>query len=346
MKRIKSIDLLRIFLILIVFLCHTWQSENPIRVAIGYSTGFAMEIFFILSGCMVVLSHSRENLKTISFVKYELKKFYPEYIIAFIMGLTLEMAWNKNNLANILKLDFLKQALINLAMLQSWFKSPQIVFSFNGVSWFLSSLVFCYIMSPTAIKILKNHKNNMFIILGAILALRFAYILTMKKLGLTENLLFTNVLPPYRFLEFLCGMCIGYLFIENNKERRQNPIYQIIGVVSFLCISYYSYRYYKINYIFIIFELFLVYTLLFYEGWIDKIAELKFISKFSSIILPFYLFHQVINRSINFISNYLHSDFHQNSIIKIPVVFILATSVGFIDLQIRKSIKSRSMRIN
>ena len=144
MKRIKSVDALRVFLLLIIFTSHAWiLGDSPVRTLVGRATGYALELFFILSGCFVAIKYSGKEIRARSFVFHEFFKFYPELVLAHLLSLSYKIGSSMFKGTSIDWVDYLKKSVINLSLLQSWFPTEEYVFAFNGVGWFLSSLFFC-----------------------------------------------------------------------------------------------------------------------------------------------------------------------------------------------------------
>ena len=89
--RIKSIDLLRIICILVVFLCHGWlMLGGTVKTIVDDGTGRALELFFIFSGGFVTVRNLDRDLKTKDFFLHELKKVYPQYLIAHLIVFVYE----------------------------------------------------------------------------------------------------------------------------------------------------------------------------------------------------------------------------------------------------------------
>ncbi|MBO4870669.1 MAG: acyltransferase [Muribaculaceae bacterium] len=127
---IKSLQSLRgIFAIVII--CYHYYSRSPMIVD---ATACGVSFFFIMSGFALALHHPVDSLKDFSlknFMRDRLAKLYPLHLV-----LTLAMIY----LAGINW-----KLLANVLLIQSWFTSESVWFSYNGISWFVASLVFCYL---------------------------------------------------------------------------------------------------------------------------------------------------------------------------------------------------------
>ncbi len=312
--RIYSADVLRVLLLLIVFLCHTTflMTSDKMIFLIGNATGYALELFFILSGFFVSANYiNRNELSFRGFIGHELKKFYPEHVLGYLACLLLTLRSLHYYGYAIPWISLLKQTLVNLFLLQSYTPMEEYVYSFNGVTWFLSSLFFCYALTVPVLKLLKNGVGRrsvtiIFLLFGTVL-LRTLYVNIFNFFGVQGGFCYTNVFPPYRFLEYFCGMCLGALY--TNGGRQINSWIQVFGILGFI-LSFLIHTYIQnMGPMFLIAELFLIYSLFFFEGIIDKIGSSTVIMNLSNITLTFFIFHQIVIKYIRWIFERFSLDF-------------------------------------
>lgn len=117
----------------------------------------------------------------------------------------------------------IRQLLMNLLLIQSWF--PTGYFSFNGVGWFLSTIMFLYILNiplrAHATNIKKKKKSE--IIFAAIFLISFIITWVYCYALRNTNMEYTQyVLPASRIGEYICGMALGYLVFPINKALKNN----------------------------------------------------------------------------------------------------------------------------
>ena len=132
-QKLNSISFLRFFAFLNIFLYHSSEFEV---FSIPYNAAWAVGFFFILSGFLAGFWHEKieSPLKFSYWKNYIIRKFrkiYPFFLVTMI--LTLPYGRNEG----------IFQLFINLFLLQSW--RPEGYFSYNGVTWFLSTIFFLYI---------------------------------------------------------------------------------------------------------------------------------------------------------------------------------------------------------
>lgn len=297
MKRNYAGDVLRNFLIIIVFLCHSsflFSNDEAISL-IGTATGWAMEMFFVLSGFFIAIKYMKKNIPTVKEIAiHEWVKIYPEYFIGYIMCVFLEY-WQKHYYGDTGSgLQFVKRSLLNLGLLQSWVPNEDYYFSFNGVSWFLSSLFFCYLLSVPAMTFLRKKIDYSFLVLCFTIATRYIYVSVYSFRGLPFGYYFINIFPLYRFFEFFVGMSLGVIYYKNQRKVKKASIIQMIGILLFSIMFIVCQYIFNLESMNIVIETFVIYVVLFYDGMIDEIGKTLIMRKLANINLQFYLFHQIV----------------------------------------------------
>lgn len=144
MDRICVFDGVRVLAMIGVFVWHTYPPRAFLGVQLPDLGARCCELFFLVSGLLEGYRHRDEFDCTVaeqaSILKRKLVMFYPLHIAMFLTSFVMKAAWTSLNSA------LLFSVLLNLTLTQAW--SPKLMFSFNGVSWFLSALIFCYAMMP------------------------------------------------------------------------------------------------------------------------------------------------------------------------------------------------------
>lgn len=100
----------------------------------------------------------------------------------------------------------------NLLLIQSWIPDPAYHFGMNGTSWFLSSLLFCYLSFPLLYPVgMKSGKKQLIAIMSCILAVycSFAHLVTEQYL--------LYVFPPARLIDFFIGILCFRIFQKYGK---------------------------------------------------------------------------------------------------------------------------------
>ena len=107
-----------------------------------------VEFFFLLSGLLIGMKYyDLDRMKNIGqTLKYAIekgRKTYPLYCLTIIpMLLFLLKNWKAHEIGTA---KFASIIGTNLLYLQSWIPSEDYYWALNGVTWFLSDLLFCYL---------------------------------------------------------------------------------------------------------------------------------------------------------------------------------------------------------
>ena len=165
---------------------------------------------------------------------------------------------------------------------------------------FLSVLLLCF-NRPCVETFEKRGGRSVtiiFLLLGTVL-LRTLYVDVFNFFGIQGGFCYTNVFPPYRFLEYFCGMCLGGLYTK--IERQVNTSIQVAGFVGFIILLLVHTYIQSMGPLFIVGEIFLLYSLFFFEGIVDKVGSSAVIKKLSDLTLPFFIFHQIVIKYVKWI---------------------------------------------
>lgn len=194
----KAVSSLRTIAVLIVVLNHFWlpaffgKNDYLSAVMVGFC--------FFYSGFMIAMHHrfapySPHEHK--SFLYSRLTKLYPLHVFSLA--------------ACVITLLLLGQGISpwlvigHLSLLQSFVPMQAIYFGHNPISWFVSSIMFLYVMAPLLINLLRRMALRWQIILVvAAAALQFA----ISALTHADQLgtYFLYIFPPMRMLDFAWGI--------------------------------------------------------------------------------------------------------------------------------------------
>ena len=297
-SRINSIMGLKVISMIMIFYWHS-TLPNP-DADLGAR---ACEFFFVASGFLTAYNrYDKLNDATwknsFKYVLQKIKSFWPLHFICYLLALFfVPIKFNAQKTFVI--------SIINLSFLQAWSSSRDIVFSFNGVTWFLSALIFCYFLTAPLLKSLKT-KHLPLLFLG-VLSLRF--LLEFGKVNYPE--LFENytihVSPIVRVLEYWLGILMVPVYIKVKKymalKRPNIYLYSILEAAIFLLCTVLIFTmeniFLKVWFVLIFCVLIFVFS--FDYGYISKFFGNKVFKFLSSVQFEFFMIHQVI---INITKNY------------------------------------------
>ena len=248
---IPSLQSLRAIAFLDIFLSHC---ELIPTATIGVS------LFLLLSGFLMAYQYqSRETgetgvLASARFAYRKIGKLYPLHITAMLFVASVQVL---KLLKNGIKAGLLGHniicILLNALCLQSWIPSRKVYFSYNAVSWYLSTIIFSYFMFNILWKRICD-KNKTAIISTAVVAISIMIIVSVVFQFLVLGGLFpadvfhwvTYINPLYRFGDFLIGLLLGLSLAKNPQisirtlERWKCTLLEII-VIFFIAVTIFLY---------------------------------------------------------------------------------------------------------
>lgn len=227
----EQLQFLRFIGFFLIFVFHTGWYQLPWFPKENGAVN-AVEFFIVLSGTVSAISSFDKDInfdiKSIrDYVWKKLKKFYPLYFVTTIVAI-MNTEVPKEIAFHLFR--ELKTSLFHLGkcllLIQSWF--PTGTCSYNGAGWFLSTMMFLYLVSiplkAIAMTIMK--KKNSIINFIVIIIATYSAILFYCYVTRNTNTLYTQyTLPISRGGEFICGISLGYIIcLFKNREKRVNGI--------------------------------------------------------------------------------------------------------------------------
>ena len=232
-KKIDQLTSLRFFAAAMIVLHHSVGLFGIKDVGINWGQG--VTFFFILSG--FILRYVYPELPTFtqvkSFWRARLARIWPIYLACFFIGFILiPYSWNT------------EIALANLLMIQSWIPMSIFYFSYNAVSWSISTEMFFYLVFPLII--INWNKYSKYIFLSsAILLFSIIFITNYLDLptygdpykGLDGYIITQHALiyinPLSRIFEFILGIvvCSCWLKYANSKFLKFQNFYEIFSLL-------------------------------------------------------------------------------------------------------------------
>lgn len=331
-KRIETLEGLRFVLFVTIFLfhCEMFIGDKLIykTLLIGGGT-LPVSMFFVLSGFVLGVSNKNIydfNMKsTYSRIKRKFRKIYPLHILLLFSSLPLFFLI-KDRGATIKNIAVL---CIDTFLLQSWVPIRSVWLSFNGVTWYLSTLLFLTLCDPILLRINQYvSKKNIEIYIVYLVCIIAVFLAIIVKVN-PEYYLYA--FPPARLLDYIAGFFTAKLLMRKKTEcvscnkrimyKFRNNMKEIFLVILYVFLLY-SYNYVSIGLrraaIYLPYACLAIYILAKEKGCISFI--LNKISKLGKYTLTFYLSHQLILLYI--------FEFKKNFKIVLPEVFFI--TIAFI----------------
>lgn len=197
---IRSLQSLRFVFIMLVVMSHV----------IGKSFDFGGEcgvsFFFMLSGFILSYAYGERvqdgTFRHRRFLVRQLLKFYPLHLLTFLVMALLDARLGQ--MADGVKL------LANVLLLQSWVPSDSFYFVANGSSWFLSDLLFFYLVFPAVLRLLLRVSRRVLAVMGLVVLVLYALLAAGIPQQLINPLLYAS--PATRLLDFSIGIVLFRLY--------------------------------------------------------------------------------------------------------------------------------------
>lgn len=166
-----------------------------------------VSFFFMISGFFLVESVMRTS-KFSEFIKKKLVKIYPLHIVllAVLVGKqVISGGFDFSPLGTV-------KALSSALLLQTWIPNVGVATSYNTVSWFLSSLLFCYVVGYWIARLVLSNKakcwNIVYILTGILLAYKIVIAVLLPVGDLGYYLCY--LCPVAGLSDFLIGVIIWH----------------------------------------------------------------------------------------------------------------------------------------
>lgn len=329
--KINSLSGLKVIAMFFLF----WQ-HGPIPSPSGCDLGArTCEFFFVCSGFLVAYNYYGKNTpftwsQSIKYSTGKLANMWPLHFIAFII-VCLAIP-----LHTLLSKKMALTAVLNLALVQAWSPNTDVFFSFNGASWFLSALLFCYFMSPFFLKFSKHIKQSLILFIFVFI---FRFMLEWIP-GISPITVWdvnVHVSPIIRSLEFFMGllMCPLFIYVQQKisqfkeDKKRSGILIAVFTVVEIAVLGLTVLLAIKKNQSwlraeFVALFCLVVFVFSFDGGLCSKFLGSKPFLFLSSIQFEFYILHQAIIKSLGYPVALLLKSWQFESIVLGAIILILA----------------------
>ena len=306
-----------------------WHINEKKQHKIDYGARMC-EFLFVSSGFLVGYNYYKRAMPSTynSSCKYtykHLRSFYPLHIINSLF--CIYKYKRKFNLTDY------EMFIFNFLLLKVWSNKSTFAIHFNGITWFISALLFCYFLSPFLLGGIQNINNS--VIIFSIVAFIRVGIEELIKKG-AKNFMSFNFHhgPVIRLMEFYLGMLMIPLFFKiycfydtiQNKFylRRCFTFIQIIfPVIIYFLMLEFNKKLARCYFVLI----FCASTFLisFDYGCLSNVIKSKIFKEVMSCQMEMYLLHLSINRAIiKILNNYLKKNVELKFLISIEFIFIIS----------------------
>ena len=264
---------------------------------------WGVSIFFILSGFVIMLRYHEIEIpcsprSNLCFAFKCIKKIYPLHIFMMVIVILRDYIQFGIFDMNIPKL------IANLLLLSSWFPQSLGLGCYNGVAWFLSSIMFSYFMFPVFMKIFKGSKHInpvaiILLVLGlqSLLLLLYCFIKMEKDFVLWLS--YEN--PIFRAGDFLIGMALFSIYTCQkgrstfNRMNLEIICLLLFGVTCLLDISFFRPHQidaFRKTLLYSPTAIMFVYVFASSESWLSRLLTTKMMVYLGNMSGLYFLIHQ------------------------------------------------------
>jgi peptidoglycan/LPS O-acetylase OafA/YrhL len=288
-KKINSLQGLRFVAFLAVFVLHI----STLYKTINYAT-IAVSLFFIISGfvsCISINKYKNNFHDMLLYLKTKLKRLYPLYIISILIYLPVSLSMIfKYGVISIGKYIF--SFVASVLLLQSWIPNSKYITIVANAGWFLSALMFLYLITIPLHKFISNinKKNkvstNIIIILCSLLMI-VAYHYVVPKSGYLHY-----YFPIYRIFEYIIGIVLWNIFVEIKKHNISSIIVSTLEIISILVLGVMPFlKVIYVDYLFVAMNTILLLSIVLGNGLVGKLLSNKLLVWLGNISFEMYLLH-------------------------------------------------------
>lgn len=305
MKKLQTIQVLRVLSILLIFLSHC--SELMVingQNALSKWGGAGVSIFVAISGFLSAYNYlNKENVpNSWKIYKQKWKKYGLVHLITLVISIPL--------MISLIRTDVIKSfiALIcNGFLIQAFVPVESIYFSYNAVSWYLSLTIFFAVMIPICVQLWKRMNAKSWL-LSLIAVWGGELLLCIITAGSEIQHWLIYICPVVRFFEFFVAGGAYKIFAnyDTDKERIVNKKILFVTVVVIevilLVASTIVRTAYFSSFAWFLPSIVLVVCCYFLEDSIDNNLIVRVLMFFGGITFEFFMLHQLV---IKYISAFL-----------------------------------------
>lgn len=308
---IYTLNSLRFFAVVFIFLSHLsfFTQYDNLKFIFNnyfYEGYFGVTFFFLLSG--FVLSYNYYNKinnislkKVVLFTKKRLAHVYPVHVITLLISLPLLY---KDIFLSPMK--NLVKFVMNILLLQSFIPKESIYFSFNAVSWNLSSLLLFYVMFSAILVLIKkitkdeNRKVYALIILLILTELILAIVFKNNR----HNHWLIYISPFYRLIDCTIGILVSIIYLKNKNKNVNMFTINIMEFLSIIILAIALFKFrdvsqiYRYGVYYAPFLCIIIYVYSFQAGIISRVLKSRLLNYLGKISFSFYMIHQLVIRYI------------------------------------------------
>lgn len=244
-RRIDSIQGLRAVAFVGIFISHSYLGSYE---AFGV---WGVSVFLVLSGFLMSYAWLQKEIKPENAIRFAIKKImklYPLHIAMMIMcalPALYKVIFGKTSAVKLI-IDIV----LHSSLTQVWVPYSKYYQTLNGPAWYLSVMVFLYLMFPLLLKTIKKTKSTRECIIKifVLYAVQFIIAEIARMFGSVDRTAMFSCqwivyfCPLSRLVDFMIGSYVGWLFIhaKENIRWKCSWIFELV-ILAITTVSIYLY---------------------------------------------------------------------------------------------------------
>lgn len=170
----------------------------------------AVTFFFMVSGFLVAMHNTGYGTHIKRYYKRRLWRIFPLHWLALALLIILD-------LSRVHQFTYGWDLPLHIALLQSWIPNIEVYYGYSLHSWFLSSLLFCILITPPLLQWVKRVSLP---VLWSVLAVAATMLIIVDLYSNNDFLNYSHVCPAIRAIDYTMGIAI-FVTIERLRWREK-----------------------------------------------------------------------------------------------------------------------------
>lgn len=302
-----ALDGIRSFACLEIFCCHCLWGGGALGVSLFLVlSGFLLTYRYL--SCDAAALPPATPFGLIRFAWKRLSKLYLLHIIMMVIVVIVQLA--QGNIQNDADWASLFIRIIShVFIIQAWIPVESVYFSLNGLSWYFSTIHFCYLCFPLLLRMLRKldtAKKAIFSLITVfVLQVFIARIfLVVFRINASDHYYLTYVCPLFRIFDFTCGCLLAVVFSKLPTARKsmlQHTVWEAlsvfaVGITQFIALRSRIFLWGRFSMMFLPASCFAILIFAIGGGYISAIFNTKIIKFFASLTpFVFLIHHRIID---------------------------------------------------
>lgn len=304
-KHLGALDGIRSFACLEIFCCHCLWGGGALGVS----------MFLILSGFLLMYRYlsvdaaalpSVTPLGLIRFAWKRLRKLYLLHIIMMVIVIIVQLIQDRFQTGADWT-ALLVRVLSHIFMVQTWVPVESVYYSLNGLSWYLSTIQFCYLCFPMLLRVVRKLDTPVkaFLSLIAVYVLQvFVAMISLRvfHINSSDHYYLTYVCPLFRIFDFTCGCLLAVVFSGLPADRRsmqRHTVWEVlavlaVGITQFIALRTRIFFWGRFSMIFLPASCLAILVFAVGGGYISRLFTTKIVAFFAGLTPFIFLIHYQI----------------------------------------------------